>query len=658
MNEKMTNQQTFGSHRRLQPVPMTAARWTNGFWGERFKLCHETVIPKMKEALEHPDNSACLSNFRVGAGLEEGKHRGTNWSDGDCYKWLETMAHVYAITRDPELDREMDHWIALIAKTQCKNGYISTQTQLNPEKKPWAHPQLHELYNFGHLLTAASVHHRATGKDCFVVIACKAADYLYDLFQPRPTELLHFGFNPSNIMGLVDLYRVTGEARYLELAGIFIDMRGANPQRGWAGSRAGAWSNESFMGDQNQNRVPLRKETQAVGHAVTATYLWCGAADVVAETGDKELADALERIWHDMVETKMYITGALGPYHHGVSPRNDMVHEAFGRVYELPNATAYNETCANIGNGMWNKRLLELTGEAKYADLMERVLYNSALSTMDIGGTKFCYTNPLAQSEWTPVLSQDAPDRWSEFHCYCCPPQVARTLSKTHEWAYSLSDDGVWVNLFGSSVLETEILGIGEIKLIQESNYPWDGMITITVDTAPAAEVTLHLRIPGWADSATITINGEVAEAAAAPGTYAALNRCWQAGDVVKLEVPMRPRLMMAHPEVEEAHNQIAVVYGPMVYCLEAPDLPEGVPVHEVHIPRDIELTATFDPDLLGGLTVLEGTACRRRNPGWKATLYAELPKADCECIPIRLIPNYAWLNRGQHDMRIWLPLA
>ncbi len=609
----------------------------------------------MKEALEHPGNSACLSNFRVGAGLEEGEHRGTNWSDGDCYKWIQAMAHVYAITRDAKLDREMDYWIDLIARTQAEDGYISTQTQLDPDKERWGKRQFHELYNMGHLMTAAGVHSHVTGKTTFLSVARKVGDYLYETFASRPPELGRFGFNPSQIMGLVDLYRATGEERYLELAGIFVDMRGSGPTPVMPWGRPEY--DDSHRGDQNQDRVPLREETQAVGHAVTAIYLWCGAADVAAETGEAELIEALDRIWRDVVEKKMYITGAVGPYHHGVSPRGDKVHEAFGRVYELPNATAYNETCANIGNGMWNKRMLELTGEARFADVMEQVLHNSAISTMDIDGTSFCYTNPLARSDWTPVLSQDSAQRWSEFKCYCCPPQVARTLAQTHEWAYAFSDDGVWVNLYGSSVLDTELPGLGGVKLTQETDYPWDGTITITMDAAPQAEMALRLRIPGWADSATISVNGEDAESAAVPGTYAVLKRRWRAGDTVTLELPLRPRLMMAHPEVEAAHNQVAVMRGPIVYCLEAADLPEGVPVHEVCIPRDIELTAKFEVELLGGVTVLEGIACRRRNPDWSDRLYAELPNAACERLPIRLIPYYAWLNRGQHDMRIWLPV-
>lgn len=307
---------------------------------------------------------------------------------------------------------------------------------------------------------------------------------------------------------------------------------------------------------------------------------------------------------------------------------------------------------------MWNKRLLELTGEAKYADVMELVLFNSALSTMDIDGTRFCYTNPLARSKWTPMLSQDSPERWSEFPCYCCPPQVARTLAKVHEWAYSSSDDGLWVNLYGGSVVETELPKRGKLRLTQETDYPWEGKVTITIDAAPAAELALLLRIPGWADSARVAVNGRQSPSAAVPGTYAELKRTWHAGDVVTLELPIRSRLMIAHPEVEEAHNQVAVMRGPVVYCLEGADLPEDVSVHEVHIPRDIELSASFQPELLGGVTVLEGTASRRRSPDWSHRLYAELLKGEDERLQVRLIPYFAWLNRGQHDMRVWLPLA
>ena len=643
--------------RKLHPVPMDAARWTDGFWGDRFRLCREVVIPKMREALEHPDNRACLSNFRVAAGVAEGGHRGTNWSDGDCYKWIETMAHVYAIVQDPVLDREMDHWIDLIAGSQDDDGYISTQVQLDSQKSRWGARSFHELYNMGHLMTAAAMHGRATGKNTFVAVARRLADYLCVTFASQSMDLAHFGWNPSNIMGMVDLYRVTGERRYLELAGTFVNMRGsaAWPSNPWGR----VWADDPHPGDQNQDRVPLRQESQAEGHAVTATYLWCGAADVCAETGEPELLAALERIWHNVVERRVYITGAVGALHHGVSSRHDMVHEAFGRDYQLPHATAYNETCANIGNAMWNRRMLELTGDARYAEVMEQVLYNSALSPMDVDGTRFCYTNPLARrGEDVTLLSQDSLERWSEFQCYCCPPQVARTLAKVHEWAYSVSDAGLWVNLYGGSEVEAGLPDGGTIRVVQQTEYPWDGRVELTVADAPEGALALMLRIPGWADEASVTVNGERVETESTPGTYAAVKRTWEAGDRVVLEVPMRPRLMAAHPEVEECRNQVAVMRGPVVYCLESADLPEGVPLHEVHVPRDMELVATHDGELLGGVTVLDGAACRRRAPCWDHTLYAELPSGPCECLPVRLIPYYAWLNRGRGGMRVWLPLA
>jgi DUF1680 family protein len=643
-------------HARLGRLPTANVRWNEGFWADRFELCRTTVLPHMKDALEHPDNRACLSNFRVAAGVEKGQHRGTFWSDGDCYKWLEAVAHVYAITRDDGLDGELDHWIDLIARSQDADGYICTQIQLDPDKERWEARRHHELYNMGHLMTAASVHQRATGKHTFTDVARKLADYLYGVFAPRPTDLAHFGWNPSNIMGLVDLYRVTGEKRYLELAGIFVDMRGSEP---WPRGQWGqSLSDDPNPGDQNQDRVPLREEAEAVGHAVTAAYLYCGAADVAAETGEQALLEALERIWSNVVGQKMYVTGAIGAYHQGISSRHDKVHEAFGREWELPNRTAYNETCANIGNAMWNLRMLGLTGEARFADVMETVLYNSALSAMDVDGTRFCYTNPLARNRGGKLLSSDSEQRWSEFTCYCCPPQVARTLASVHEWAHSLSDEGLWVNLYGGSALDTVLPGGERLCLTQATDYPWDGRVTLTVERAPGHELALMLRIPEWAEGGELLINGEPADMPPSPRSYASVARQWSDGDTLQLDLPMRPRLVQAHPNVEETRNQVAAMRGPLVYCLESVDLPGDIPIHEVHLPRDIELVARWEPDLLGGVVTLEATGCRHPGPDWEGRLYSALPETDCEPLQLRLVPYYAWLNRGPTDMRVWLPLA
>lgn len=641
-------------HAKFQAIGLADARWTAGFWADRFELCHRTVLPKMKEALLHPENSACLSNFRVGAGLEQGGHRGTNWSDGDCYKWLEAMACVYAVTHDRDLDREMDYWIDLIARTQAPDGYISTQTQLNPKKNRWEARSYHELYNMGHLMTAACVHHAATGKTTFLEVARKTADYLDGVFGPRPKELAHFGWNPSNIMGLVDLYRATGEPRYLNLAGIFVDMRGSVK---WESDEWGQVRPfDPHPGDQTQNRVPLRKETQAVGHAVTAAYLYCGAADVVAETGEKALWDALDRIWHDVTDTKMYVTGAIGAHHHSLSIRNDKVHEAFGRQYELPNRTAYNESCANIGNAMWNWHMLQIAGDAKYADVIERVLYNSALSPMSLDGTRFCYANPLARELDAPRGSHDTLERWSVFTCYCCPPSVVRTLAKIHTWAYGLSHDSVWIHLYGSSVLETALPGGGPIRVVQETDYPWSGKVTVTVQKAPAELSALRVRIPGWVDRPSAHINGKAVDGRLEPGTYCEIRRTWSAGDVLELDFPMETVLVESHPLVEEARNRVTVMRGPIVYCLESVDLAEGVDINDVRLPRDAVWTARYDAGLLGGVTVLETTA-RVRPAGPHSALYRPLPKGPAKPTPLRLIPYYAWNNRGPADMTVWLPI-
>ena len=639
-------------HAAVQVVGLDQVRWTSGFWADRFDLCHHTVIPKMKEALLNPKNSARLSNFRVGSGLEQGGHRGVNWSDGDCYKWIEAMARVYAVTQDDELDREMDYWIDLIARTQAPDGYICTQTQLNPNKERWAMRTYHELYNMGHLMTAACVHYQATGKTTFLDVARKLADYLQETFGPRPKELAHFGWNPSNIMGLVDLYRVTGEARYLKLAGIFVDMRGTVK---WGTNQWGDTKTfDRHPGDQNQNRVPLRKESQAVGHAVTAAYLYCGATDVVAETAEPRLREALERIWRDMTEKKMYITGAIGAHHHTVSIRHDKVHEAFGAAYDLPNRTAYNETCANIGNAMWNWRMLQLSGQAKYADVMERVLYNSALSPMSLEGTHFCYANPLERRRDMTGGRHDTLERWSVFTCYCCPPSVARTLAKTQTWAYGVSANTVWIHLYGSSSLETTLPDGSEVSIAQQTDYPWDGSVTIRVEKAPAQLAALCLRIPSWAEQVSIRVNGDAIEADPSPGTYYELRHRWTGGDVVELDLPMEVVLIEAHPRVEAARNRVAVMRGPIVYCLESADLAEGVDIDNVSMSRDAKWTSRHEPNLLGGVTALETTGLVRSDDPMKQ-LYRRLSKKPSQPTALRLIPYYAWNNRGSGDMAVWL---
>lgn len=644
-------------HAKFRPPAMTEARFTGGFWGHRFGLVHKSTLDALESGMRSASNGCLLSNFEL-VGKEGAKHQGNNWSDGDVYKWIESMARVYALTKDPALDQKMDDWIAKVAKTQADDGYIGTQTQFNPDKKRWGMRNYHELYNMGHLLTAGAAHFQATGKSSLLGVAKKCADYLYRTFQPRPKELAHFGWNPSNIMGLADLYRATGDRRYIELAGIFVDMRGSQPwpKAGvWGGDPVGA--QDPTPGDQTQDRVALRKETEAVGHAVTGAYLYAGAADVVAETGEPALLKALARIWDDINGRKMYVTGGTGAYHHGLSIRHDRVHEAYGTAFDLPMRTAYNETCANIGHAKFSRRLLALTGEARYADIMERVLFNSMLSANSLDGRRFFYTNPLERRRDVPLLRQDAAERWPVWQCFCCPPSVARTIAGLNEWAWGIGDDAIWLHLYGTGKLETSVAG-GGLRIEQKSDYPWDGDVSITVGAAPAAPIALRLRVPAWAKGASIKVNGQPAGTAPQPGSYAEIRRAWKAGDTVELSLPMEPVVVEARPIVEHKRNQVAVLRGPLVYCLESTDLPEGVDIDDVLVPIAARWETSHKPDLLGGVTVLETEGIAL--PGTPATddLYRPARTGEGTRFRLRLVPYYAWCNRGPGDMSVWLPAA
>jgi DUF1680 family protein len=442
------------------------------------------------------------------------------------------------------------------------------------------------------------------------------------------------------------LYRTTRNAKYLELAGIFVDMRGSRP----GGT------------DLNQTRIPLRKETEAVGHSVVGPYLWAGATDVYAETGEKEIFAALERLWKDVVERKMYVNGGIAALHHGTSFRRDAVHEAFGLPYQFPQRTAYNETCANIAHAMWSWRMLGVTGDAKYADVVELVFYNTLLSSWGLDGKTYCYTNPLRRyGKEDPLMSNDSFERWPDTvtpgapNCYCCPPSVTRTVASSAAWAYSLSDKAVWANLYGSNSLDTEVPGTGRVKLTQETDYPWEGRIRFQLGST--GQFALNLRIPVWAEGATIRVNGQPGPAAAA-GTYAAVARSWKTGDIVELTLPMDVRLVEAHPKAEELRNQVAVMRGPVLYALESPDLAPGVRISEIAIPLKIQLKPRYDAQLLKGVTVLEGQALRIPEGNWSSALYRRVKQAKPEKVSLRLIPYYAWDNRGLPHMTVWMPLA
>jgi len=638
----------------LSSVDMGAVQWTSGFWAERFAICKIAMVPHLWKTYTDPQISHSYENFRIAAGLDTGSHAGPPFHDGDFYKLLEAVASLYAATKDKQLDALMDSVIPVIAASQRADGYIHTPVMIAARHakagvKEFEDKLNFETYNMGHLMTAACVHYRATGKRTLLDIAIKAADYLDRFYKKASPELARNAICPSHYMGVIELYRTTKDPKYLQLAKNLINIRGY--------VEGGT--------DDNQDRVPFRRQTKAMGHAVRANYLYAGVADVYAETGDDSLLTCLNKIWQDVVYRKMYITGACGALYDGVSPYGvsynpveiQKTHQAYGRDYQLPNMTAHNETCANIGNMLWNWRMLQITGDARYADILELALYNSVLSGISLDGDRFCYTNPLSVSDKYPYTLRWAGGRIPYISLSnCCPPNVVRTIAETANYAYGVSDKGVWVHLYGSNQLRTHLKNGAALQLSQVTNYPWDGNVKLTVQAAGPEAFTVFLRIPGWSRQATLLVNGKPAGVTATPGQYAALHRNWKAGEVITLQLPMPVTLMESNPLVEETRNQVAVKRGPIVYCLEGAGLPKGANLFDVVMPDKAVLQPVpmqIDHNNMMGLT---GTVRLRSDTGWQNTLYREATVNDTKPLKVTFIPYYAWGNRGHSDMAVWVP--
>ena len=669
-NSGLTNTST-SKYAKMNSTNIDAVHWTNGFWAERYTIFKDTMILSMWKTLDNPDISHSYRNFEVAAGEIEGDHWGPPFHDGDFYKWLEGVASVYAVTKDPKLDALMDKIIAVIVKVQRADGYIHTPviiaelhkgidshkvdntvigTKVGETGKGAFDNRLNfETYNLGHLMMAGIIHKRATGKTTLFDAAVKATDFLCHFYETASAELARNAICPSHYMGVVEMYRATGNPRYLELAKNLINIRGM-VENGT---------------DDNQDRVPFRQQKTAMGHAVRANYLYAGVADVYAETGEKLLLDNLESIWTDITTRKMYVTGACGALYDGTSPDGtnytpdsiQKVHQAYGRAYQLPNSTAHNETCANIGNMLFNWRMLQVTADAKYADILETALYNSVLSGVSLDGKRFFYTNPLRISNDFPYTLRWPKERTEYISCFCCPPNTVRTLCEAQDYAYSLGNNAVYCNLYGGSQLQTLLNGKDNIKLTQTTDYPWDGNIKISVDNTQNKVFSLYLRIPEWCDKATITINAKAFIAVNKANTYTEIKRKWEKGDVVELVLDMPVKLMESNPLVEETRNQTCLKRGPLVYCLEGMDIDGGKSIDDVMIPEDIKFTPRRTVIAGSSIVVLDGTARLANEGSWKNTLYRPVEKSD-KSVKITLIPYYAWGNRGKSEMTVWMPLV
>jgi len=631
---------------KFRSLGMTDVRWTAGFWADRFEVCKKSMVPVMGKLLRETKRTHFIDNFLVAAGMMEGRHRGPKWNDGDFCKWFESAAALYAATRDPKLDKMMDEVIGVLAAAQRPDGYLHTDVQIGglPD---FGNPMHFEMYNMGHMITAAIVHHRATGKNNFLDLALKTAAFLEKVFANPTPELARHGICPAHLMSLVELYRLTGEKKHLDLAVKLLNMRDL-VEKG---------------DDDNQDRIPFRQQTEAIGHAVRATYLYAGAADLFAETGDQTLIEPLKKIWDHLTSKRLYVNGGCGALFDGASPDGAVaqqnitrVHQAFGRDYQLPHSTAHNETCAALGNVFWNWRMLQITGEPRYADLIEHTLYNAVLAGVSMDGTRFFYTNTLRQINPMPVELRWPRQRTDYMSCWCCPPNVVRTVAEVASYAYVKGDDSLSTVLYGGNVVTTTLADGSTISLKQETDYPWDGRVKFTMLQAPAKTFALSLRIPAWANGASVTYSGMKKKPKA--GTYFPIRRRWKNGDVVMLNMPMPVRLIEANPYVEEARNQVVVARGPIVYCLESPDLGKKTRVQDVLLPRGSKLTPHKTSGRIAGLRALRGKAIARPEGKWDGSLYREMPNETAKKIEIDLIPYFAWDNRGQSEMSVFLPLA
>ena len=683
---------------KMKNTPMGSVKWTGGFWGDRFNVLSQTTIWDMWDTWNTPweiidaDNlhgSNGFRNFEVAAGTVQGKHHGPPFHDGDMYKWLEACAAVYAVTKDPKLDALMDKFIEQVRLSQRNDGYIHTPVVIsernagidshaampdasasgsenaagieigNDHKTAFASRLNFETYNLGHLMTAGIVHKRATGKTTLFECGKKAADFLYNFLTNDAAELSRNAICPSHYMGAAEMYRETGDERYLTLA------------KGLIAIRDSVTNGE----DHNQDRHKLRDQYEAMGHAVRANYLYAGVADLYAETGETQLLKNLTAIWDDIVQHKIYIMGGCGALYDGVSPDGttydqpsiQQIHQAYGRQFQLPQEAAHNEICAQIGMLLFSWRMFQTTGDNKYIDIIENELYNGILSGISLDGKNYFYTEALRRSAEFPYTMRWPKQRQHYITCFCCPPNTTRTLCEAQEYAYSIREKGkangeqfaaadgniLYVNLYGNNTLTTKDLVVEQV-----TDYPWDGKVTLTFKKVKDCQ-TVVLHIPNWCDEWTISVNGEDM----GQNPMGIVNRKFKKGDVIEANFKMRPRLIEANPLVEEAKNQVAVKRGPIVYCLEGQDISPTPNTHhpspkisDIAIPADIQLTEV--PMEIAGphFIALEGEAVIINDKAWNnQTLYRETSKQPNKKVKIRLIPYYAWDNRDYQDMSLWL---
>ncbi|HEX3617361.1 MAG TPA: beta-L-arabinofuranosidase domain-containing protein [Solirubrobacteraceae bacterium] len=610
---------------RLRPIDARGVVIDDGFLAARQHLNREVTLLHGAEQLR---KKGTLENFRIAAGRASGERRGMVFSDSDVYKWLEAAAWELEREPSPRLRELADEMIELVEAAQQEDGYINTWCQVKDPSWRWTDLEMgHELYCAGHLFQAAVAYARATGDTRLLTVACNFADLIDQVFQDGPQAGKTDG-HPEVELALVELFRHTGRERYLQLAGALVSRRGH-----------GLFANGTFDLDYYQDSAPVRDTGTLVGHAVRALYLAAGVTDLYMETGEDALLHSMLRQWQDMADSKLYLTGGIGSRHYG---------EAIGDPFELPPDRAYCETCAAIANMMWSWRMLLVTGEARFAELFERTLYNGFLAGLSLDGRAFFYSNPLQsrkgehRHDWNPVA--------------CCPPNIMRWLASLHHYLATVSEAGVQLHLYTSSTVRTSIPDRGPVELAIRTGYPWSGTVNIEVVAGPDTEWTLSLRIPSWARAASI--DGETVST----GGYVELTRQWRAGQQVALELELAPRLTLPNPRIDAIRDCVAVERGPVVYCFEEADLPDGVELASVAINTSAAPADGAPHAELDGVPTITVAAAVSELDGWLDEIYRDAPSvaaaAASSVTELQAIPYYTWANRRAGAMRVWTPAA
>lgn len=637
---------------RQYPVPMDRVKIVDAFWRARLDRNAEEVIPYQWNALNDnipgAEPSHAVENFRINAGLSAGSFHGMRFQDSDVAKWLEAASYSLISHPNPGLETIIDGLIDVIAAAQQEDGYLNTYYTVANNGERWVDfSHGHELYCAGHLIEAAVAYYIATGKRKLLDVMNKYVDYIDTVMGPEEHKRKVYCGHEEIELALVKMYQTTGNQKHLRLSEYFINVRGKQPCFLTEEDTFGfEFKDKWFALDYHQAHAPVREQAHADGHSVRAMYLYTAMADLVLETGDQSLIEPLKTVWDSVVNRRMYVTGGIGSQAHG---------ERFTTDYDLPNDVAYAETCASIGLVFWAHRMLQFESNGEYADVLERALYNGVLSGISLDGTKYFYVNPLEVFPEAVANRADhkhvEPERIPWFGCACCPPNISRLVASLGQYIYSANDtSGIHVHLYIGNEGIVSLQG-QNVKLVQTTNYPWDGKVSVEVFPEESKAFGLSLRIPGWCTQYTITVNGAPVEVTLRNG-YAEIDRIWSASDTVELELTLKVERIRSHPEIRENVGKVALQRGPLVYCIE--EIDNGKGLAKLTIPSKGKLKALFTEDLFGGSVVIEAEGLRTDASGWTGRLY-QAREPESQPVTIKAVPYSMWGNRKPGEMTVWI---